>query len=75
MPSTHHHRIKIMHVEGKSMECESIVVEGYLTLVGIKGTPILNCSQNCKPFLNISQRVGVEKRHKPTVSIKKLRGH
>ena len=61
MPLTHHHTIKVMHVEGKFLEYESTAVEGDLRLVGIKGTPIF--SQNCKPFLNISQGVGVEKRH------------
>ena len=70
MPLTNDHTIKVMHVEGKSMECENILVEESFKLVGINGTPIFNCSQDCKPFLIISQRVGVEKKSEPSVFIK-----
>ena len=72
MPLTHDHTIKVMHVEGKLMECESVVVEENFRLLGINGTPIFNCSQNCKPFLVIYQRVGVEKKSKPNIAIKNV---
>ena len=51
------------------MKCESIVVDESFRLVGINGTPTFNCRQDCKPFLIISKRVGVEKRSKSSVFI------
>ena len=72
MPVNHDHTIKVIHVEEKFMECESIVVDGSFRLVGINGTPTFNCSQDCKPFLIISQRVRVEKRSKSSVFIKNV---
>ena len=72
MPVTHEHTIKVIHVEGKVMECESVVVDGSFRLVGINGTPTFNCSQDCKPFLIISQRVRRDKRSKSSVFIKNL---
>ena len=56
------------------MTCEDIwiVEDKNFKIVGINGTPIFNCSQNCKKFLSIYQLVRVEKRHKPSVSIKNL---
>ena len=72
MPVAHEHTIKVIHVEGKVMECESVVVDGSFRLVGIHGTPTFNCSQDCKPFLIISQRVRRDKRSKSSVYIKNL---
>ena len=71
---THDPTIKVMHVEGKFMTCEDIwiVEDKNFKIVGINGTPIFNCSQNCKKFLSIYQLVRVEKRRKPSVSIKNL---
>ena len=56
------------------MTCEDIwiVEDKNFKIVGINGTPIFNCSQNCKKFLSIYQLVRVEKRRKPSVSIKNL---
>ena len=64
--------INVIHVKGKVMECESVLVRESLKLVGVNGRPIFNCSQTCNRFLTIFLFETLRKIKEPIVAIKDL---
>ena len=64
--------VNVIHVEGKFMPCEYVVVRDNLKLTGINGRTIFNCSQSCAPFLTIFLSSKNEKIKEPNVLVKNM---